>query len=464
MNMFESSIDESKLHRKFKFLRDNMIFGEHSIINQWTDGFIDRDNKIVQEFQTTFHSSFWEFYLNSVFHEAGFSIDYSKSSPDFIITSPQPFYVEAVVAEIKKGGILEENRILKDIFKNIEPFYLRTDFENDLNEAITRYSSSINSKKTMYENKYSKLNYFNKCYPFVIALSGYEQISYGSNFVFPLMALLYGRVYDNQTNTYHSQKEICKPGTGSKIPIGLFLKEEYSEVSAIIFSCTTTLGKLTSLAISNGNLNPNGVITIRQDDKFPTYKIHEVSKETPEYLSDGLFIFHNPLAKNPLPNDLFDKTNAVNITFDISTGGSERRANNLPLVSRLNLVSGKYILSFMYSEIFEKFNQDIALVTGVVSDIKEYTDSFDVTFTIENQYLEKTINFSVEAFENYCVKKGDSFQIIFYLFKHQQIIDMIRTNLDIDVKKLKLAFLGGDDIRLVDIVKNERGRSENCVR
>ena len=273
------------------------------------------------------------------------------------------------------------------------------------------------------------------------------------------MALLYGRVYNNEINTYHNQKEIYKPGTDSKIPIGLFLKEEYSEVSAIIFSCTTTLGKLTSLAISNGNLNPNGVITIRQDDEFPTYKIHEVSKETPEYLSDGLFIFHNPLAKNPLPKDLFNKTNAVNITFDISTGGSERRANNLLLVSRLNLVTGKYTLPFMYSEIFEKFNPDIAVVQGVISDIEEYTDSYDVTFTIENEYLKKIITFSLEAFEKYCIEMGDSFQLIFYFPEHQKIMDMIRTQLDIDIKKLKLAFLASDDIEIVDIIKNEHNPS-----
>ena len=455
MNLFENITDESKLHRKFKFLRDNMIFGEHSIINQWTDGFIDRDNKIVQEFQTTFHSSLWEFYLNSVFHEAGFSIDYSKNRPDFIVKSPVPFYVEAVVSNIKQGGNSEENRSFEDLFKNVEPFYLRENFEDELNEAITRYSSSIDLKKKKYDDNYSKLNYFDESYPFTIALSGYEQISYGSNFVFPLMALLYGRVYDNQTNTYHSQKEICKPGTDSKIPIGLFLKEEYSEVSAIIFSCTTTLGKLTSLAISNGNLNPNGVITIRQNDEFPTYKIHEVSKETPEYLSDGLFIFHNRLAKNPLPKDLFNKTNAVNVSFDMLTNGCERVANNLPLVSRLNLVSGKYTLPFMYSEIFEKFNPDIALVQGVVSDIEEYKDSYDVTFIIENEYLEKTITFSLDAFEKYCIEMGDSFQIMFYFPKHQQIMDMIRANLDIDVKKLKLAFVASDDIELVDIIKNE---------
>lgn len=133
MNLFESIRNEQKIHRKFKFLRDNMIFGEQAIINQWTNGFIDRDNKIVKEFQTTFHSSFWEFYLNSVFHEAGFSIDYSKNRPDFIINSPVPFYVEAVVSNIKQGGDSEENRNFEDLFKNVEPFYLRENFENSLN-------------------------------------------------------------------------------------------------------------------------------------------------------------------------------------------------------------------------------------------------------------------------------------------------------------------------------------------
>lgn len=96
--------------------------------------------QIVKEFQTTFHSSFWEFYLNALFKEAGFSIDYSKNRPDFIITSPTPFYVEAVVSNIKKQGITEDQRTYDDLFQNITSFYLRENFENQLYEAITRYS------------------------------------------------------------------------------------------------------------------------------------------------------------------------------------------------------------------------------------------------------------------------------------------------------------------------------------
>lgn len=453
MNLFEQiGINEEKLHPKFLILKNQMIFGEQQIINEWIKGFVDRDNKIVKEFQTTFHSSFWEFYLNALFQEAGFSIDYSKNRPDFIITSPTPFCVEAVVSNIKKEGITEDKRDHNDTLKNIEPFYLRDNFENQLYEAITRYSQSIHEKKNKYEEKYSKLEYINENLPFVIALSGYEQISYGNNFIFPLMALLYGRVYDNKTNTYYNKDSIPKPNTDAKIDIGLFLKEEYSNISAIVFSCTITLGKLTSLAISNGYYNPNGVITIRQDNEFPTYKIQEVSKENPEYLSDGVFIFHNPLAKNPLDKNLFDKTNAVNIFFDTKTNQNLRVANNLPLVSRLNLVLGRVTLPYMYSDIFEKFNPEIILIRGVVSDIEEDNGGYNVTFLLEGE-IEKIMYFPIEAYQEYNIKSEDIFAIMFYIDNHQLIMDAVRLGKTGDIRKLKLALVAINEVKFVDMYK-----------
>lgn len=453
MNLFKQiDINEEKLHPKFLILKNQMIFGEQEIINSWIKGFIDRDNKIVKEFQTTFHSSFWEFYLNALFQEAGFSIDYSKNRPDFIITSPTPFYVEAVVSNIKKQGITEDQRSYDDILQNITPFYLRDNFENQLYEAITRYSLSINEKKNKYEEKYSKLEYFDENLPFVIALSGYEQISYGNNFVFPLMALLYGRVYDHKTNTYHNKDSIIKPNTNSKISIGLFLKEEYSDISAIIFSCTVTLGKLTSLAISQGCNHPNGVITIRQDDEFPTYKIQEVSAENPEYLSDGVFIFHNPLAKKPLDKKLFDKTNAVHMFFDTKTHQNLRVSNNLPLVSRLNLVLGKATLPNIYSDIFEKFNPELIVTRGIVLDIKEDNDGFSVTFLLEYE-IEQIIYFPTKFYQEYNIKMEDVFEIIFYIDNHQCIMDAIRSGKIASIKQLKLAFVAMDEIKFIDMHK-----------
>ena len=42
-------LDENILHSKFKFLRDQpILFEERKIIRNWTEGFVDRDNKIVR--------------------------------------------------------------------------------------------------------------------------------------------------------------------------------------------------------------------------------------------------------------------------------------------------------------------------------------------------------------------------------------------------------------------------------
>ncbi len=115
-------IDESALHQKFKFLRDEpLLDGERAILTSWTEGFVDRDNKIVKEFQTTFHSSFWEFYLYKVFKEAGFTIDFTKDRPDFLINSPTELNIEAVVSNIKQGGAGEESRTMDNILSMLEP-------------------------------------------------------------------------------------------------------------------------------------------------------------------------------------------------------------------------------------------------------------------------------------------------------------------------------------------------------
>lgn len=42
---------------------------------KWVKGMIDRDYKMVQEFQKTFHASFWAFYLYAYFKESGFILD-----------------------------------------------------------------------------------------------------------------------------------------------------------------------------------------------------------------------------------------------------------------------------------------------------------------------------------------------------------------------------------------------------
>jgi hypothetical protein len=350
-------IDEETLHPKFKILRDTVgLEGERSIVNEWTENFVDRDNKIVKEFQTTFHSSFWEFYLYKVFTNAGFTIDFRYDRPDFIINSPIEVNIEAVVSNIKQNGVSEGKRTLDNILSIIDPPYLQEDFGAFMNESIVRNSNAILSKSNKYLKSYSTCTWIKPETPFIIALSSYGQIDYGREFYYPMLALLYGMYYNPFLDDYIVVNEITKPNTDSSIPVGIFNTPAMEHVSAIIFSCTTTLGKLTSLSISEGNskLQLNKVINIRHDYEPPHFKVQIVSEENPEELSDGLFMFHNPLAKNKLLKEMFKNTNICHITYE--KGKLHSEGENLPIVGRLNIPE-IFFTNLLIKEIDQKYNR-----------------------------------------------------------------------------------------------------------
>ncbi|SFP88781.1 hypothetical protein [Hydrogenimonas thermophila] len=359
MDIFEDlNIEEEKLHPKYKLVRDNLKFtGEQEILKDWIEGFEDRDNKIVKEFQTTFHSAFWEFYLFAIFKKLNFEIDFSKDRPDFIIESPNKLYIEAVVSNIKQKGKQEIERTLGDTLSMLEPPFLQKNFYKELDESIVRHSNAILSKSKKYLNEYSKLNYIDNTTPYIIALSAYDQINYGNQYIYPIMALLYGAYYDVETDSYIKKEFILKPDSQAEIPIGLFRNNEMEHISAIIFSATVTLGKLTSLSLSQNKspLKTNFVITIRHDIDKPHWQLQVIDEDNPEELVDGLFIFHNPFAKNKLDMSVFKNKGIMQITADEK--GYVFKNDRLPLFSRLNnFLRNNLIINSLAFKAFNTFN------------------------------------------------------------------------------------------------------------
>ena len=97
LQLFEKQFgsEDINLHEKYKLLRDDPLAKyKRDILLQWTEGFIDRDNKIIKEFQTSFHSAFWEFYLFNYFKKLKFDIDFTYNRPDFLIKQPQELTVK----------------------------------------------------------------------------------------------------------------------------------------------------------------------------------------------------------------------------------------------------------------------------------------------------------------------------------------------------------------------------------
>lgn len=378
-----NDLDDELLHSKFKFLRDEpTMIGERRIVKEWVKGFSDRDNKIVKEFQTTFHSSLWEFLLFALFKDLGLTLDFDKNRPDFIIRKPEEFYVEAVVAEIKKNGEPESNRTPLDVLERLTPLYKKSNFDLIITEGITRYSNAIHSKYNKYINNYQKCDWIKKDKPFVIALASFDQIHYGGEFIYSIMGLLFGGYYSPSTSEYIKIESIIKPGTSSSIPVGLFLNEKMKEISAIIFTCSLSLGKLSSLCKSNSDHSFNHIVSIHHDTDLPNYKFKQVCKETPESISDGVFIIHNPFAKNKIKKDLFDNSNIVNISHENNI--VKYQSENLPLVSRF-VYSKALLPDTLYKELIIKsyhdFNYHFEEINGSFYEIGTYiVNDLDIRF------------------------------------------------------------------------------------
>lgn len=373
LNLFEDikGIDDTKQHPKVRLLKNNLqLKSEKEMLIDWTEGLVDRDNKFVREFQETFHSSFWEIFLYKLFIEAGFELDQSHQMPDFIIKSPQEVYVEAVTANIRSGGVPESERSIEDQMSMIIPPYLQEDFYQVLNEGIIRSANAIRSKQKKFLDEYIKRDWIKDNNPFIIAMGSFDQINYGREFIYSMLALLYGMYFNGDKEIYTEKLEIEKPQTGSTIPIGIFRDSSYEDVSAVIFTCTLTLGKLTSLCLSNGAYSLNSVYNIRQNCDTNKYLLQIVDSSCPENIADGVFVFHNPNAKNKLSEDFFGKIAVMQFFFE--NGELMCSGNLTPIVARLN--TSKLLNPIVLPQIQECIRKYNRLNFSDFYEVKEVTE------------------------------------------------------------------------------------------
>lgn len=153
MDLFTPVVSEKRQHPHFRYLTlSNFGNPEIKIIKNWAEGFIDRDNKFVKEFQTTFNSSFWELYLYACFKELNCTVNFSYETPDFVINSPYgEFNAEATIANPPDGFCPEWDKNIHDL-EEIQ-------IEEIIRLSVIRLSNAIQSKHITYTKNYSKLSY-----------------------------------------------------------------------------------------------------------------------------------------------------------------------------------------------------------------------------------------------------------------------------------------------------------------
>ncbi|HEY8361073.1 MAG TPA: hypothetical protein VIL30_26760, partial [Ramlibacter sp.] len=199
LNLFDASSLPPGLtvHQKVSLVQ--WLSGERQILEGWVEGFNDRDGKFANEFQSTFHSSFFELYLFALLKAQEMTVDLTRSRPDFLVTAPDPIVIEAVTSGIRADGRPEEDRDFEDVISMFTPPWKSGDFEQHLAESIVRYSNAICKKALKYHGSYSQLPWVPAHAPYVIALGSSSQVNYGREYHYGIVALLFGSMFDAQT-------------------------------------------------------------------------------------------------------------------------------------------------------------------------------------------------------------------------------------------------------------------------
>ena len=314
MDLFTQIVREDQLHPNFLRILTPDRIGERAVVSEWAEGFPDRDNKFVKEFQTTFNSSFWEIYLFGLFKAYSFEMNWSYASPDFWLHTPLgDIIIEAATANAAVGRTpeWEKNDIITENVRNKIFWPLNR-------EAIIRLSNALLAKIRKHTTSYRSLPHV-RGKPFVIAVAPFEQPDFQHQYDRPMRALLYDDYVDEDAYSrnpagFPDGPPSVRLGTiekdnGASIDLGIFENDGWCEVSAVIFSCAATWGK----AVAMSTRAVPGVVETSWSTALDGRSIRRVAPVgiPSESISDGLQIFHNPYARIPLDFRIFRRHGVV---------------------------------------------------------------------------------------------------------------------------------------------------------
>jgi hypothetical protein len=317
MNLFERKVPEQQLCEIYRRVEAGATSGDLELLQQWCAGFEDRDGKFVHEFQTTFNSSFWELYLHAVLKEFRLEVDYRHARPDFVVTSPHDFCIEAVTAQPVGGKPLEPGQ-------TDETMALLGDL-NELNQrAMVRLANSFHSKVKKYRNSYSTLAHV-RDKPFVLAVAAFDSPAFFALSTRPMEALLYNYYVDEEAFIAGEKDSLegehlasVNKDNGAPIELGMFQGPAFAEVSAVVWNPCATWGKVRTMSplaanervvVQSVRYNPNSHLP---------HHVVEAKPDTSETLLDGLTVFHNPFAKHPLDPAVFGHPDVAQMYADYS--------------------------------------------------------------------------------------------------------------------------------------------------
>lgn len=276
------------------------------------------DPDFVSEFQfKQFDQRLWEMFLWATFRELGFDVT-QPQAPDFTCTAPGiSFTVEATTVSPSTSGVLADHPDPKtpDEMKEFLGHYMPMKFGSSL-------TSKLNKKDKDGQSYWERGDAVGK--PFMLAVADFHKsgsedeigsMTYTASALWPY---LYGHRIEWELVDGELITRAVKRGDHiykeKVVETGFFDLPGAENISAIIFSNAGTLAKFDRMGIAAGFI-PASHKYFRMGTRFnpdlnavhPNLFFEEIGREDyVEYWSDELQIFHNPNAKAPLPEEVFD--------------------------------------------------------------------------------------------------------------------------------------------------------------
>jgi hypothetical protein len=294
--LFKDVAAPDRQHPIYRMIRDGGYAAERAVLLAWSEGFQDRDGKFCHEFQVSFEPCLWELYLHAYMKELGAVVDFSFTSPDFVVSGIESFCIEATICAPAEGQPGPYGYSIEDMPDDLNRFN---------SEATVRICNSFTSKVKRLRERYATLP---QCEgkPFVLAIASFDRPFSHMAAMRPIITALYGLYHDEEETIASGAQNMVSynvdwvlKNQNTSVDVGYFCSPEYSDVSAVIFSSLATWGKVRALA---DNPSAGTVYKTLHPNTESLYPIMRVATKADyrEHLLDGLYVMHNPFAKHKL--------------------------------------------------------------------------------------------------------------------------------------------------------------------
>lgn len=303
--IFRPIVPEEELNPHFKALKDEAYSPARELIQEIAYAFVDLDGNFIQQFQTEgFNSRLWELYLYAYLHEELFVIDRTHPAPDFTcIKAPAPIFIEAVTVNPSLGF-----DITTDPRTPAEIEHLLRDY------MPIKYGSALYSKM---QKAYWTLDHV-RGKPLILAVHDFHREDSMTWSASALSTYLYGvrfkHIFDAAGRLIPLPEKVASHRfKGKEVPSGFFLQTDAAHISAVLFSNSATLskfnrmGRLADFGSPRVRIFRIGLCHNHQADA--TRPLRFLARVEPgkyeESWGQGLSMFHNPNALQPIHPDIF---------------------------------------------------------------------------------------------------------------------------------------------------------------